>query len=226
MKVYIAGPMTGYVDHNFPAFRAAAEHLRSKGYDVVSPAEMDDDLGMTHEELAEKPHQWFMRRDIEVLLGCDLILFLPGWKHSKGAQGEKYVADLVGIDELVLADVDLWRTWEGEPEEGNVETKDAEPVKVTHVRRHSDVDCDAVEGDGQGNAWCIHGVQVQYAPELPQASDKFPDVPYVRKMSGCNGERGGRCSLGAHVVDGANNLVHIEGPTKVWDDLAREAGIA
>ena len=38
-KVYLAGPITGVVDNNFPAFNAAADTLRSAGLDVFNPAD-------------------------------------------------------------------------------------------------------------------------------------------------------------------------------------------
>ena len=42
MKLYIAGPMTGYPEWNFPAFREAARELRMRDFEMVSPAEMDE----------------------------------------------------------------------------------------------------------------------------------------------------------------------------------------
>ena len=38
MKVYIAGPMSGYPDMNGPAFDKKADELRAQGYEVVNPA--------------------------------------------------------------------------------------------------------------------------------------------------------------------------------------------
>ena len=38
-RVYIAGPMTGLPDFNYPAFNAAAAKLRALGLEVLNPAE-------------------------------------------------------------------------------------------------------------------------------------------------------------------------------------------
>lgn len=37
-KVYIAGPMTGLPEFNYPTFFAAEEYLRSHGAKVMNPA--------------------------------------------------------------------------------------------------------------------------------------------------------------------------------------------
>jgi hypothetical protein len=34
--------MTGIAQFNFPAFDAAAAELRDQGYEIISPAELDD----------------------------------------------------------------------------------------------------------------------------------------------------------------------------------------
>lgn len=38
-RLYLAGPMTGFEDFNFPAFNAMAAQLRARGYVVENPAE-------------------------------------------------------------------------------------------------------------------------------------------------------------------------------------------
>lgn len=133
MKVYISGPMTGYVDHNFPAFHAAADHLRGKGYEVVNPAEMDDPSA-THEELAAIPHWWYLRRDIRALMDCDAIYLLPGWRWSKGANLEATVAAGCGIDRLEPADAEIWRTFEGEPVTEDTVGEKADPFADLDVK--------------------------------------------------------------------------------------------
>ena len=46
-KIYIAGPMTGLPELNFPAFHAEAARLRAFGYEVINPAEINPDKHMT-----------------------------------------------------------------------------------------------------------------------------------------------------------------------------------
>ena len=41
-RVYVAGPMTGIAEHNFPAFNAAAASLRAAGWHVENPADHGD----------------------------------------------------------------------------------------------------------------------------------------------------------------------------------------
>lgn len=84
MKVYVSGPMTGYVENNVPAFNKAARQLRALGYEVVNPAELD---------AGEPCNTWIacLRRDLKWLVTCDAIATLPKWKRSKGANLEIHV---------------------------------------------------------------------------------------------------------------------------------------
>lgn len=88
MRIYIAGPMTGLPDLNFPAFHRAASVLRAAGYTAVNPAEINPDPNA----------QWqaCMFRDLEELDKCDAILMLHGWENSPGAQIERLWAKRTG----------------------------------------------------------------------------------------------------------------------------------
>lgn len=92
MRIYVAGPMTGHPDLNFPAFHAATAELRAQGHQVENPAEIN----------ADQKAQWLdcMRLDIARLVTCDAIYMLPGWVNSRGARLENMIA--VSLDMLVL----------------------------------------------------------------------------------------------------------------------------
>lgn len=90
MTVYIAGPMTGYPEANYPAFAYAATVLRSQGRDVRSPHEVDTGG-------QERTWEWYMRRTLQMMLDCDEVVLLPGWKESRGARLEKRVAEQLGM---------------------------------------------------------------------------------------------------------------------------------
>jgi len=89
MKIYIAGPMTGLPDLNFPAFHAAAKTLRSCGQEVVNPAELNLDPAASWSDC--------MRIDIRELVGCDGIYLLPNWTMSRGARLEFHIASQLNM---------------------------------------------------------------------------------------------------------------------------------
>lgn len=105
-KVYIAGPMRGHPQLNFPAFDAAKALGMSLGWDVISPADMDRNAGIDEQEapaieqevgLNPSMLRVFVQRDIEALLSLrvengDCIAMLPGWEKSVGATAENAVA--------------------------------------------------------------------------------------------------------------------------------------
>lgn len=88
--VYIAGPMSGLPDYNYPAFHAAAAIWRAAGWTVMNPAE--NFAG--HQGL---PYADYIRKDLADLMTCEAIAFLPGWENSKGAKLERHVAEVLGM---------------------------------------------------------------------------------------------------------------------------------
>jgi hypothetical protein len=102
MKAYIAGPMRNYPQWNFPAFDSAALMLRQRGWEIISPAELDREMGFTQwtTTLPDGFMEGAMRRDIDALLMVDSIILLPGWEASTGAQFELTVARALGLDQF------------------------------------------------------------------------------------------------------------------------------
>lgn len=89
MRVYLSGPMTGYPDHNFPAFNDAAGRLRAAGYQVVNPADAGADPTRTWAD--------YLRADLYDVLAADMVAVLPGWQASRGASLEVHVAQQLGV---------------------------------------------------------------------------------------------------------------------------------
>lgn len=103
---YLGGPMSEIPQFNFPRFHEAADTLRQAGYNIVSPAELDDpevsaqamasetgDHGTTDDSWED-----FLSRDLIVcsLPNCVGGIFLEGWWFSDGALGESWVLNFLG----------------------------------------------------------------------------------------------------------------------------------
>jgi Domain of unknown function (DUF4406) len=117
MKIYVAGPMRGIPEFNFPAFHAAAASLRSEGHEVFNPAERDiahhgKDISKGNatgdEALAAAEHGFNLREalkdDLEfICLHADAIALLPGWENSKGARAELHTAMALNLKVIHLS---------------------------------------------------------------------------------------------------------------------------
>jgi hypothetical protein len=105
--IYVSGPMAGYPEHNFPAFKEASARLRSAGFEVVCPTECAMPCGCEGalRKCGELEHEWadFVRWDLVAMLqkGKGLAM-LPGWEKSRGANLERYVALALNMDVRLL----------------------------------------------------------------------------------------------------------------------------
>jgi len=88
-SIYVAGPMSGLPDLNYPEFNRAAKALRALGYHVENPAE--------NPAPACGSWQGYMRLAIAQLVQCDEIHMLRGWSQSKGAKIERELAGHLGL---------------------------------------------------------------------------------------------------------------------------------
>ena len=114
MKIYIAGPMRGIKEFNFPAFFKAAQQLRADGHEVFSPAERDialhgDQIWKDRSgDLTEISHIGFSLREAIaddlnwICRNGDAVALLPGWEKSSGATLEKATADFLKLQVIYL----------------------------------------------------------------------------------------------------------------------------
>lgn len=83
-----------------------------EGIEVVTPFEIcDNDL--------DKPYSWYMGKDIEKLLQCNVVIQADGWEESKGCRCEATTADIYDIKRVSFRDLqnslhpdeDAFRVW-------------------------------------------------------------------------------------------------------------------
>lgn len=117
MKIYVAGPMRGIPEFNFPAFNAATAMLRAQGHTVFNPAERDNerhgkDISIGNatgdEDVAAKEHGFSLREALAddtawICREADAIAMLPGWENSKGAKAELALSRALGHRVIFLS---------------------------------------------------------------------------------------------------------------------------
>lgn len=90
MHIYISGPITGQnLDAQRDLFNSAQEAYEQHGHTVFNPF----DNGLPD----NAPYHDHMKRDLSALLHADIVVFLPGWEHSRGCLVELQVASACGI---------------------------------------------------------------------------------------------------------------------------------
>lgn len=103
---YLAGPMSGIKQFNFPLFYSATAKLRAAGFNIVSPAELDAQHGVDKEAMASTDgdaakltQTWgdLLARDVKIIADvAQGVIFLPNWSKSKGAKLEAFTGLLCG----------------------------------------------------------------------------------------------------------------------------------
>lgn len=102
-EIYVAGPMTGYPEFNFPAFFRAQERLEAEGWKVWNPAAKESENGVLQSDsfatgnnttLVSEGWDWkgAFDWDCRKVIYSDGIYLLRGWEKSTGARAEWAVA--------------------------------------------------------------------------------------------------------------------------------------
>lgn len=87
VTIYIAGPMTGIPNFNYPAFHEAESVLKRLFPDAVieNPAR---NFGGRQ----DLPYETYLEAAFKQVRRSDTIFLLPGWKESKGVARELEIA--------------------------------------------------------------------------------------------------------------------------------------
>lgn len=89
-KTYIAGPVSGVdAEEARMRFMAAELRLEGDGFDVVNPVRLCS---------SSWPWARCMRVCISAMMECDAIYMLKGWKRSRGARLEHFIALKLGME--------------------------------------------------------------------------------------------------------------------------------
>jgi len=102
VKLYVAGPMTGYNEYNYRQFSYAADRLEYYGYEVLNPCDNDKIL---KKSIAIPTWQDYMKASIKQVLEAEGMAVLAEWGLSRGARLEVNIAHSLQIPVLP---VDVW----------------------------------------------------------------------------------------------------------------------
>lgn len=91
--LYIAGPMSGIEDLNYPAFAQAEDQLMEAGFKTLNPIDSAKRLPLG----IHLPWEWYMRQALKMVCEADGIALLNGWMSSPGARLEVDVAQRLAI---------------------------------------------------------------------------------------------------------------------------------
>ena len=100
---YIAGPMRGHDEYNFPNFFKAEKILKALGHIGINPARHDKELGfdptgpVTQQYLRDA-----MAWDLGQVCRADGVVVLSGWHSSRGARAEVAAARAVGLPVFII----------------------------------------------------------------------------------------------------------------------------
>lgn len=124
-RIYLAGPMQGIPEFNFPRFDAVAKALRGRGHTVFNPAEKDIERhggtniasGNVSGDIttAKAQHGFSLRQalaeDCEfICLEANCVTLLPGWEKSQGSMAEHRLAAALkseGMEIVYLSEADV-----------------------------------------------------------------------------------------------------------------------
>lgn len=98
-RVYISLPITDREEEARKECKETKEWLEKRfpEAEFISPFEVTTER--------EMPYSYYMGRDVEALLECESVIFLDGWKVSKGCRSEHYLAEIYDKKIIYIEDI-------------------------------------------------------------------------------------------------------------------------
>lgn len=93
-RYYLAGPMSGYPEYNYPEFEAACKLLRRNKIEIKSPHEI---VYPESRVLGDLPYSEYIDGGMKLLAQCNGLILLPGWAQSTGSMLELSEAATWGL---------------------------------------------------------------------------------------------------------------------------------
>lgn len=109
-RIYVAGPMRGFPEFNYPKFNGFASELAAAGWDVVNPVCVGESIADA-EAINDTPAllEAVLAAEILALKTCEAVYLLNGWEKSDGARKEVAAAIAHGL-EIYLEPLIPYRT--------------------------------------------------------------------------------------------------------------------
>lgn len=182
-KVYLSGPITGHEDTYRRDFAEAAKIVESAGDIPLNPALLPD--GLTQRE--------YMKVALAMLDCADVIVQLPGWELSTGAQVEHDYAVKIG---LPVGPLRLWGSRpEPEPQQDPEPEQEPEPQRPEATGHGSRTErmfgardsWNTPAGDGTENQDLVRGFVAIFCEECGAQDTynaRFPTATYRCRRCG------------------------------------------
>ena len=106
---YIAGPMVGVEEYNFPAFDEATAKFKEQGFEVINPSDIArknayaKNVGVSELSIRD----YALPDLLQLIKKATHIYMLNGWQYSKGAKAEHAVAEWLGLTIIYQSKEDL-----------------------------------------------------------------------------------------------------------------------
>lgn len=110
IRVYISGPITNDKEHYEENFKKAVDFVNNQGilgfriHEAVNPLDLEPEY-TSDTKWTDKVWVDCIKKDLDLLSTCDVMVMLPGWDYSAGCITEFIAAKKLGIYIMTLHDI-------------------------------------------------------------------------------------------------------------------------